>query len=160
MRIHSVQAHLLSYLLPDPLRVTFHGGEQTIVKRDAMLIRIQADNRMIGYAPGPGTESAKDAIDNVIAPFLVGRTLADPDALRVQFLEETGRDPALQRVYCALEIGLYDLIGKEQGPPRLGAIGRTDARSYSALCQRRPAYDAGKACRRGVRYLSTRVSRL
>jgi L-alanine-DL-glutamate epimerase-like enolase superfamily enzyme len=117
MRIRSVQAHLLSYPLPDPLKVTYHGGQRTIVKRDAMLIRVDADNGLIGYGPGPGTEQAKIAIDNVIAPFLAGRTLADADALRVQFLEEIGRDGGLQKLYCAVEIALYDLIGKEQGLP-------------------------------------------
>ena len=117
MRIRSVQAHLLSYPLPDRLKVSHHGGEHTIVKRDAMLIRAEADDGLVGYGPGAATEQAKDAIDRVIAPFLSGRTLADPDALRVQFLEETGRDPELQKLYCAVEIALYDLIGKEQGLP-------------------------------------------
>jgi L-alanine-DL-glutamate epimerase-like enolase superfamily enzyme len=117
MRIRSVQAHLLSYPLPDPLKVTYHGGERTIVKRDAMLIRAEADAGLVGYGPAPANEQAKHAIDNVVAPFLSGRTLADPDALRVQFLEETGRDPGLQKLYCAVEIALYDLIGKEQGLP-------------------------------------------
>ena len=117
MRIRSVQAHLLSYPLPDPLKVTYHGGEKTIVKRDAMLIRAEADDGLVGYGPAPATEQAKDAIDRVIAPFLSGRTLADPDALRVQFLEEAGRDPELQKLYCAVEIALYDLIGKEQDLP-------------------------------------------
>jgi L-alanine-DL-glutamate epimerase-like enolase superfamily enzyme len=117
MRIRSVQAHLLSYPLPDPLKVSHLGGEMTIVKRDAMFIRAEADDGLVGYGPAPATERAKNAVDNVIAPFLSGRTLADPDALRVQFLEETGRNPQLQRLYCAVEIALYDLIGKERGLP-------------------------------------------
>jgi len=117
MRIRSVQAHLLSYPLPEPMKVNHHGGEQTIVKRDAMLVRVEADDGLVGYGPAPATEQAKGAIDKVIAPFLSGRTLADPDALRVQFLEETGRNSELQRFYCAVEIALYDLIGKERGLP-------------------------------------------
>jgi L-alanine-DL-glutamate epimerase-like enolase superfamily enzyme len=117
MRIRSVQAHLLSFPLPDPLKVTYLCGERTIVKRDAMFIRAEADDGLVGYGPAPATEQAKDAIDRVVAPFLAGRTLADPDALRVQFLEEIGRDPELQKLYCAVEIALYDLIGKDQGLP-------------------------------------------
>ncbi len=123
MRIRSIQAHLLSYPLPDPLKVTHHGGERTIVKRDAMLIRVEADNGLIGYGPAPGAKAAKDAIDKVVAPFLAGRTLADPDALRVHFLEDTGRDPELQRLYCAVEIALYDLVGKAQGLPLSELLG-------------------------------------
>jgi hypothetical protein len=36
----------------------------------------------VGDAPGPGSESAHQAIRQTIAPFLEGRVLADPDALR------------------------------------------------------------------------------
>jgi L-alanine-DL-glutamate epimerase-like enolase superfamily enzyme len=115
MRICSIQAHLLSYPLPEPLKLTYEGGERTILKRDAMLVRVEADNGLIGYGPAPGTEIAKTSIDQVIAPFLTGRTLADPDALRVHFIEGAGREPELQRCYCAVEIALYDLIGKAQG---------------------------------------------
>jgi L-alanine-DL-glutamate epimerase-like enolase superfamily enzyme len=135
MRIRSVQAHLLSYPLPEPLKLNYHGGERTIVKRDAMLIRVEADQGLIGYGPAPGTEPAKNAIDQVIAPFLGGRTLADPDALRVQFLEESGRNPELQKLYCAVEIALYDLIGKEKGLPvseLLGGRTRDRIRLYAS----------------------------
>ena len=40
MKITNVQSFLMSYPLPDPLKLAFHGGERTIVKRDAMLIRV------------------------------------------------------------------------------------------------------------------------
>ena len=115
MRIRSVQAHLLSYPLPEPLKLTYPGGERTIVKRDAMLIRVESGHGLAGYGPAPATEEARDVIVKTIAPFLADRTLADPDALRVQFLEEYGRDPEVHRLYCAVEIALYDLIGKEKG---------------------------------------------
>jgi L-alanine-DL-glutamate epimerase-like enolase superfamily enzyme len=115
MRIRSVRPYLLSYPLPEPLTLTYPGGERTIVKRDAMFIRVEADHGLIGYGPAPGTERAKSIVERVIAPFLAGRTLADTDALRVHFLEECGRDTEQQKLYGAVEIALYDLIGKEQG---------------------------------------------
>lgn len=117
MRISSVQAHLLSYPLPEPLKLTHYGGEHTIVKRDAMLIRVEVDNGLIGYAPGEGTQKAKRAFDSEIAPFLEGRILSDPDVLRVHFVEGPGRDAELQRLYCAVEIALYDLVGKARDLP-------------------------------------------
>jgi L-alanine-DL-glutamate epimerase-like enolase superfamily enzyme len=117
MQLASVHAHLLSFPLPEPLRLPFWGGERTIVKRDAMLIRVAADNGLVGYAPGPGDARAQQAIERVIAPFLVGRTLADPDALRVRFLEGPGAHPALARVYCCVEIALCDLAAKARGVP-------------------------------------------
>ncbi len=117
MRISSVQSHLLSYPLPTPIKLTYYGGERTIVKRDAMLIRVEADNGLVGFAPGEGSEKAKRGIDSVVGPFLEGRTLADPDALRVHFLEGPGRSLELQKLYCAVEIALYDLAGKAKNVP-------------------------------------------
>ena len=52
-----------------------------------------------------------------IAPFLEGRVLADPDALRVLFLQGPGADASLAKIYCAVEIALYDLAGKARGVP-------------------------------------------
>src|SRR6202011_3890295 len=53
MKITSVRSFLLSYPLESPLKLEFHGGERTILKRDAMLIRIGTDKGLVGYAPGP-----------------------------------------------------------------------------------------------------------
>lgn len=117
MRISSVQTHLLSYPLPSPLKLAYYGGQRTIVKRDAMLIRVEADNGLVGYAPGQGSAKAKRGIDSIVGPFLEGRILADPDALRVHFLEGPGRDLECLKLYCAVEIALYDLTGKAKGVP-------------------------------------------
>src|SRR5580704_17170381 len=117
MRIRSVQAHLLSSPLPDPLNLSYYGGRRTILKRDAMLIRVETDNGLVGYAPGQASETAKLGIDTVVAPFLEGRILADADALRVQFMEGPGLSLADRKLYGAVEIALYDLVGKSKGVP-------------------------------------------
>jgi L-alanine-DL-glutamate epimerase-like enolase superfamily enzyme len=144
MKITSVRSHLLSFPLPEPIRLPFWGGERTIVKRDAMLIRIAADNGLVGYAPGPGDARAQQAIERVIAPFLEGRALADPDALRVQFVEGPGAHPALARVYCCLEIALYDLAAKARGVPvseLLGGRVRDRIRLYGSAGMYMPPED-------------------
>src|ERR1051325_5192205 len=110
MKITNVLSFLLSYPFADPIRLPFYGGERTILKRDAMLIRVEADNGLVGYAPGPGRERAQRCIERSIAPFLEGRTLAEPDALRVQFLDAFHNDPELGKLYGAVEVALYDLI--------------------------------------------------
>jgi L-alanine-DL-glutamate epimerase-like enolase superfamily enzyme len=118
VKILSVRSHLLSFPLPEPLQLYYYGGERTIVKRDAMVIRVEAEGGFVGYAPGEGSEKAQQGIDTVVAPFLVGRTLADPDALRVQFIEGPGKDfPQSIRLFCMVEIALFDLIGKAKGLP-------------------------------------------
>ncbi|HWB84167.1 MAG TPA: mandelate racemase/muconate lactonizing enzyme family protein [Bryobacteraceae bacterium] len=117
MKIQSVRSYLLSYPFPEPIRLPFFGGERTIVKRDAMLIRIETANGLLGHAPGPGSERAQREIEQIIGPFLEGRTLADPDALRVQFLQGPGADREVAKTYCAVEIALYDLVGQAMGVP-------------------------------------------
>jgi len=123
MKITSVRSFLLSYPLAEPLKLEFYGGERTIVKRDAMLIRVTAGTRSVGWAPGPGSEIAHAAIRDTIAPFLEGRTLADPDALRVQFFDLPGCDAEMRKVYCAVEIALYDLAAQARGVPLSELVG-------------------------------------
>lgn len=118
MKIVSVRPHLISCPLAEPLVLPYHGGVRTIVKRDAMLIRVETGNGRVGYAPGEGSEKAERGIRETIAPFLEGRLLADPDAVRVQFMDGPGRSiPGSMRLYAMVEIALYDLVGKAKGAP-------------------------------------------
>src|SRR5713101_2497469 len=117
MKITSVRSFLLSYPLPEPLKLEFHGGERTIFKRDAMLIRVETDKGLVGYAPGPGSEIAQRAIETTVGPFLESHTLADPDALRVKFFDQPGCSLEMRKVYCAVEVALYDLASQAQGVP-------------------------------------------
>ncbi len=117
MKISRVRSFLLSYSFAEPLRLEYYGGERTIVKRDAMLIRIETDTGLVGYAPGQASERAQQAMEDVIAPFLEGRTLSDPDAMRIRFQAGPGADAELGKLYVGAEIALYDLWGKAKGLP-------------------------------------------
>ncbi|OYW08026.1 MAG: hypothetical protein B7X34_09585, partial [Acidobacteriia bacterium 12-62-4] len=75
-----MQAHLLSYVFPQPVELTYFGGTRQIVKRDAMLIRVEADNGLVGYGPGEASETAARLIMETIKPWLEGRVLADAEA--------------------------------------------------------------------------------
>lgn len=128
MKITGVQAFLLSYPFESPIKLLYHGGERTILKRDAMLIRVDTDKGIVGYAPGQGSDSAKRAIDEWVAPFLVGRTLAEPDALRVLFLKapelkSSAQPEYIAKMYTSVEIALYDILGKAKGLPVSELIG-------------------------------------
>jgi L-alanine-DL-glutamate epimerase-like enolase superfamily enzyme len=124
MKIRGVQAHLLSFPFPQPIRLPFYGGERTILKRDAMLIRVEVSSGLVGYAPGPGSERTRDAIQQVIAPFLEGMALADPDALRVKFEGGPARgNGELMKAYCAVEVALWDIFAKARGVPLSEVIG-------------------------------------
>jgi L-alanine-DL-glutamate epimerase-like enolase superfamily enzyme len=135
MRITQVDPFLLSSPLPEPLRLTYHGGERVILKRDALLIRLRADNGLTGWAAGQASEAAAALVERVIGPFLTGHVLADPDALRVKFNAHFAGDPAAQRLYSAAEVALYDLLGQRDGVPVSELIGgrvRDSVRLYGS----------------------------
>ena len=123
MKITAVEAYLLSFPFVEPLHYSSLKEKPTGVKRDALLIRISTDAGLFGYAPGPPCTRSKQAIDRLVAPFLMGRTLGDPDALRILFQQGAGADPEISRIYSAVEIALYDALGKERNLPVSELIG-------------------------------------
>ena len=127
MKITRVQSYLMSYPFEKPIKLPFFGGERTLIKRDAMVVKVETDLGLVGFAPAEGSEKAHRAIVEIIAPFLEGRLLVENDALRVQFLMGPGADPArgaeLVKVYCSVEIALLDLLGKAHNVPASELVG-------------------------------------
>jgi L-alanine-DL-glutamate epimerase-like enolase superfamily enzyme len=109
VKINSVEAFLMSYPFAEPLRLPFWGGERTILKRDAMLIRVKADNGLVGYAPGPAHERAGREIRESIGPWLLGK-----DPLQWRDLGFQG-ERELTKTYRAVEIALIDLAARFEG---------------------------------------------
>ena len=89
MKISQVDALLMSCALPTPLQLPFYGGTRTILKRDAMLIRVTTDTGLRGYAPGPAHETAARQIREDIAPFLNG---LDPRGIQIAPTAAQGDD--------------------------------------------------------------------
>lgn len=134
-RIARVEPHLLSFPFAEPLKLTYYGGERVIYKRDVMLIRVVTDKGRVGYAPGQGSEIAQKTIEEIIGPWLLGKALADPDALRIQFLDGPGQDPHTAKIYFTVEVALYDLAAKAVGVPvseLLGGRVRDKIRLYAS----------------------------
>lgn len=107
----------MSYPLPAPLRLPFYNGERTILKRDAMLIRVKTDNGLVGYAPGPAHERAAQEIRDTIRPFLLGKDPKQWAKLNFQGGLE------ITKTYRAVEIALMDLAAKDAGCPLSELIG-------------------------------------
>jgi len=117
MKISGVQAFLLSSPLPEPLRLPFYGGERTILKRDAMLVKVTADNGLCGWAPGPAHQRAATEIERSIAPFLEGK-----DPMRWRDLSFTS-DPETEKTFHAVEIAVIDLVARYEGAPLHALLG-------------------------------------
>jgi L-alanine-DL-glutamate epimerase-like enolase superfamily enzyme len=106
MKISNVEAFLMSYAMPEKVELPFWGGVRTILKRDAMLIKVTADNGLIGYAPGPAFSRAYDEISTVIRNFLIGK---DPLQWKsFKFID----NHEVVKTYYAVEVALLDLVGK------------------------------------------------
>jgi len=106
MKIKDVQAFLMSCPMPEKISLPFWGGIRTIVKRDAMLIKVTADNGLIGYAPGPAFPRAQQEINTVIRGFLL-----EKDPLKWKEFAFSGSQE-IQKTYNATEVALLDLVGK------------------------------------------------
>src|ERR1700683_2452229 len=88
-----------------------------------MLIRVSTDQGIFGYAPAQASVKSKQTVDQLIAPFLNGRTLADPDALRILFQQGPGADAEVSKIYSAVEMALSDVVGKARNMPVSELIG-------------------------------------
>jgi L-alanine-DL-glutamate epimerase-like enolase superfamily enzyme len=111
LKIERVESFLMSYQMPDPVRLNFWGGRRIILKRDAMLIRVTTDTHLTGYAPGPAHERADRAIKKEIEPFLIGK---DP---RQWLIFGFAADIEVMKIYRAVEIALLDLVARYEGCP-------------------------------------------
>ena len=117
MKIAKVEAFLMSCPLPAPLKLMFWNGERTILKRDAMLLRVTADNGTRGWAPGPAHERAAQEIRSEIAPFLVGR---DP-LMWKEFSFKGGLE--VTKTYHAVEVAVLDLVARLEDRPLSEVVG-------------------------------------
>jgi L-alanine-DL-glutamate epimerase-like enolase superfamily enzyme len=111
MRIKNLEAFLMSFPMPQEVRLPFWGGLRTIVKRDAMLIRISTETGLTGYAPGPAHERALHEINGKIRDFLLGR-----DPLKWKTFDFRG-GTELKKTYHACEVALFDLVARYEGCP-------------------------------------------
>jgi L-alanine-DL-glutamate epimerase-like enolase superfamily enzyme len=117
VKIENVEAFLMSFPMPEEVRLPFWGGLRTIVKRDAMLIRIATDTELVGYAPGPAHERALREINGGIRQFLMGRDPLDWKDFHFEAV------PELKKTYHACEVALIDLASKYEGVPMSEMMG-------------------------------------
>ena len=109
MKITNVQGFLMSYPMPEEIKLPFWGGVRTILKRDAMLIKVSTDTGLCGYGPGPAFTRAVDEIDTVIKSYLVGKNPLDWKSFNFN------AGPEVVKTYYAVEVAILDLVGKYEG---------------------------------------------
>ena len=95
--------------MPEEIALPFWGGIRTILKRDAMLIKVTADNGLVGYAPGPAFARAQEEINTEIRCVSAGQR-----SLAMETIPILG-NPETLKTYYATEVALLDLVGKYEG---------------------------------------------
>ena len=110
MRIKSIEPHLLSCPLPEPVVYPFQGGQRTIYKRDAMVVRIETEDGTVGYAPGVASEENVRKIRKDITPLLLGTKLSNPSSFVDELVDQQG--DCIWSAAGSVEVALFDLWGK------------------------------------------------
>ena len=115
-----------------PLRIPFKTGiksassawgDSNLPAADSLLVKVTTDQGLMGWGEAFGfraVESAKLAIDQLIAPLCIGRdaTQIEPLMLDVQKkLHVFGRGGALAFARSAVDIALLDIAGKADNAP-------------------------------------------
>ena len=101
----------------EPIPLPFYGGLRTVLKRDAMLIRVSTDSGIKGFAPGPAHVRASREIEKMISPFLEGRNPADWREFGFRAPLET------QKTYHAVEVAVIDAAAKAEGATMSNLLG-------------------------------------
>ena len=117
MKITKVEGLLMSCPFEEPIKLPFHGGLRTILKRDAMLIRVSTDAGITGFAPGPAHARAAREIGELIGPFLEGRDPAAWAGFSFEAPLET------LKTYHAVEVAVIDAAAKAEGATMSDLLG-------------------------------------
>lgn len=131
MSIASLTAHALSSPIEPPDVRRFSGGRRRIRKRDVVLVRVETADGEVGYAPAGASSSAMReyfegaahdgfaaVLEEEIGPALAGEAIERPAALgeRIRSMDSLPRLVRSQAI-GAVEVAIYDLLGKRQGAP-------------------------------------------
>ena len=136
MKITQVEGLLMSCPFETPIQLPFYGGLRTILKRDAMLIRVSTDAGIKGFAPGPAHVRARREIEESIGPFLEGRDPANWRDFGYQAALET------QKTYHAVEVAVIDAAAKAEAATMselLGGRKRDRIKCYGSAGMYMPA---------------------
>lgn len=99
--------------MPEPVVLPFNNGVRTIYKRDALFVKLTADNGLCGYGPGAASEPMAKMMNGLLSDLLVGQEASDITAID-SLVASQGRGDLLL-AYGAVNVALHDLIGKYEG---------------------------------------------
>ena len=137
MRISDVICHPLTTAIEDDQQRTSQGSFGTI---SIVIVEVRTDEGLIGYGEGLARyapRAYKVLVDELLKPRLLGEDPFDADKLwQRMFRVFTGRaGGVLMEALAAVDIALWDLMGKAVGKPvykLLGGVGRDRVHAYAS----------------------------
>ncbi|MGE0315835.1 MAG: mandelate racemase/muconate lactonizing enzyme family protein [Lautropia sp.] len=140
MRIARTRAIPLSFRLPEGSTVRLGVGNTT--KRDAIVVRVETDDGLVGYGeahPGRSPGAIVSLIDNTLGPMIAGLDVHDVSAVwkrvnRMQ-LSSHGLGAGAALALSGIDMALWDARGKALGVPVYRLLG--------GAMKRIPAYAGG-----------------
>ena len=130
MNINTIEAYALSSPISPPQERSFHAGTRRLLKRDIVLVIIEAKTGAYGVAPAGASSSAMreyfqgesqgtlaEIINGPVSDALEQKRIEHPSEAHA-LLEETDLPAHLRiKAASAVDIALYDLFGKQHGTP-------------------------------------------
>ena len=99
--------------MPEPVVLPFNNGVRTIYKRDALFVKLTADNGLCAMGPGAASEPMAKMMNGHLSDLLVGQEASDITAID-SLVASQGRGDLLL-AYGAVNVAPHDLIGKYEG---------------------------------------------
>jgi D-galactarolactone cycloisomerase len=145
MRIVNIKTYALVSQMDKP----FFYGEGWIRQRSSLIVEVLTDEGIIGWGEGfcHGNQSpllAQAVVENVLKPILIGKDPSDTDVLWDTMYYETqtyGRKGIVISAISAIDVALWDCLGKKEGKPiykLLGGAYRRDVPAYASGFFRKP----------------------
>ncbi|MFB2553585.1 mandelate racemase/muconate lactonizing enzyme family protein [Ensifer soli] len=140
MRIVSVETFVLRVPLGGK---TFYSSQAKFPERNSLLVKITADNGLVGWGEGGQygpPEPVSSCVNDVLAPILMDLESAAP-VVTSERLYSYSRDFGQKGTYIeaisAIDIALWDLWGKSLGQPvhaLMGGAFRSSVHAYATGC--------------------------
>lgn len=127
MIIKSIEPVLLSYVYPDDLQLEWSAG--TIESWNASLVRVETDTGLVGWGEAGHALTGNEAIRGIVEalrPYIEGQNPENVRAIREELYNRNlfwARGALPLGVIGAIEIAIYDILGKDAGMPVYKLLG-------------------------------------
>jgi len=153
LAIARVEVHVLRWPVKVPVRTSFG----TMHDRPAVLVRVEDADGAFGWGeawcnfPSCGAEHRARLVETVLAPLIVGRTFASPEAAFRELSAKTavlaiqsGEPGPIAQAIAGVDIALHDLAARRAGVPLWRLLARAGSQGRVAnAAQRLPVYASG-----------------